>query len=294
MTYTTIAIIYNPNSTGPSRDMAKDFAKKLRARMPQQKVELIATTHAGHAEELVYSIAKTSKNPLIISSSGDGGYNEVVNGAMKAQQDGYTVMTSLLPAGNANDHFRNVNKRDLVELVVQGEVKKIDLLKLVSTSGKKKIERYAHSYIGIGLTSKIGNELNKTKLNIFNEVWLVARALITVRPVRLKIGNKIKRYESVVFSNVDEMSKYMKISQSSPINDGKFEVSIFKRRHKLKLILLLLKASVIGLKENTRTAKYTLETVGRTLVQMDGEVRTLDAGVNVCVTAEKQILHCII
>lgn len=41
-------------------------------------------------------------------------------------------------------------------------------------------------------------------------------------------------------------------------------------------------------------AKHTLETVGKTLVQMDGEVMMLDAGVKVCVTAEKQILHCII
>ena len=294
MTYSTVAIIYNPNSTGPSKDMAKEFAKNLRARLPKQKIELIATKHAGHAEELAYSIAKKSKNPLVISSSGDGGYNELINGAMKAQHDGYTITTSLLPAGNANDHFRNLNTDDLVDLVARDKTRKIDLLKLKSTAEGKPIERYAHSYIGIGLTPKVGKELNKSELNLFTEVWLVTRALLTVRPVRLKLGNKVRRYESVIFSNVDQMSKYMKISQPSKVNDGTFEVTIFRRSQKLKLILLLLKASVIGVKENTSTSKYSLETVGKTLIQADGEIVTVDGGVKVEVTAEKRILRCII
>lgn len=294
MTYTTVAIIYNPKSTGPSKTMAKEFAEKLHERLPKQKIELIATKHAGHAEELAYEIAKKSKNPLIISSSGDGGYNEVVNGAMKAQNEGATVTTSLIPAGNANDHFRNLNKHDLVEQVAGNKTKKIDLLKLTSTTDSKKIERYAHSYIGFGLTPKVGNELNKTELNFFTEVWVVAKTMLLARPVRLKLGEKARYYESVIFSNVDEMSKYVKISQPSRINDGKFEVTIFRRSQKLKLILLLLKASVLGLKEDKRAAKYSLETIGKTLVQLDGEVATLDAGVKVVVGAEKQALTCIV
>ena len=85
MTYTTIAIIYNPKSTGQSEELAQEFAADIRQQLPNQKVELIATQHAGHAEELAYELASSSSNPLIISSSGDGGYNEVVNGAIKAQ-----------------------------------------------------------------------------------------------------------------------------------------------------------------------------------------------------------------
>ena len=118
MTFSTIAIIYNPNSTGSSRKLAEEYANILQKRMPAQKIELIGTEHAGHAEELAYSIAKNSKHPLIISSSGDGGYNEVINGAYKAREEGANPITSLLPAGNANDHFRNLSSDDLVEHIV--------------------------------------------------------------------------------------------------------------------------------------------------------------------------------
>lgn len=294
MTYTSIAVIYNPKSTGPSKTMAKEFADNLHERLPKQKIELIATKHAGHGEELAYEIAKKSKNPLIISSSGDGGYNELVNGAMKAQNEGYTVTTGLLPAGNANDHFRNLNKQDMVDLVARNKTRQIDLLKVKSTTDGKPIERYAHSYVGIGLTPKVGKELNKTDLNLFTEVWLVARSLITIRPVRLKIGKKAHTYESVIFSNVDEMSKYMKISQPSRVDDGKFEVTIFTRRLKLKLILLLLKASIVGVKQDKRVARFSLETIGKTLVQTDGEIITIDASSKLVVTAEKQVLRCVI
>ncbi|MBC7942921.1 acylglycerol kinase family protein, partial [Candidatus Saccharibacteria bacterium] len=162
MKYTTVAVIYNPNSTGPSETLAKIFETNLRLKLPKQKIELIATEHAGHGEELAYLIAKSSKNPLIISSSGDGGYHEVINGVMKAQNEGFQSITGLLPAGNANDHYNNLHNEDIIDLIIKNKTKKIDLLKIVSTSKGKSIERYAHSYIGFGLTPSVGKELNKT------------------------------------------------------------------------------------------------------------------------------------
>ena len=294
MTYTIIAVIYNPNSTGSSKSMAEVFVNDVRARMPKQNIELIATEYAGHAGELAYEIAKKHDNALIISSSGDGGYNEVVNGAIKAQKECRTVTTGILPAGNANDHHRNLSDGNIVDMIADGKTKTIDLLKISGMSNGKAIERYAHSYIGIGFTPKIAKVLNKNKLNIFNEVWLVARMLIIVKPIRLKLGKKVRHYESVIFSNVDSMSKYLTISSPSPVTDGKFEVTIFKRRDKLKFILTLLKASFGGVKEDKRVSEYAFETVDKTLVQMDGEVLTLDAGISVETTIEKQVLRCVV
>ena len=294
MSYSIIAIIYNPVSTGSSEDLARSFKDALQKRMPKQPIELIATKHAHHAEQLAYEIAMKSKHPLIISSSGDGGYNEIVNGVMKAQNEGRTVTTSVLPAGNANDHYRNLNKESLIDLIVEGKSRKIDLLKLTSTAHAKPIERYAHSYIGFGLTPKVGAELNKTKLTFFREAILVVRALLTVRSVPLKIGTRIRRYESIVCSNVDQMSKYLKISQPSRMDDGRFEVTIFTRRHKLRLVVLLIRASLLGVKGDARVASFSLETITPTLVQADGEVLKLDAGVSVEIVAENQILTTVI
>jgi len=294
MTYTTIAVIYNPNSTGSSKTLAQAFATALHEKIPKQKVELIATKHAGHAEELAYTLAKQSKHPLIVSSSGDGGYNEVINGALKAQAEGHTPTTGLLPAGNANDHFTNLNKRDLVDMIVKDVSRNIDVLKFAYTQKGKVVERYAHSYIGFGLTPIVGNELNKNKLNLFNEVWIVARAILSVKSVRLQIDKKAHRYDSVIFSNVDKMSKYMKISQPSGITDGKFEVTIFRKRNKLRLVAMLLKASFVGLKENAKVSTYKVHTINKTILQADGEIITVDANTTVTITAEKQLLNCVI
>ena len=294
MTYTTIAIIYNPKSTGQSEELAQEFAADIRQQLPNQKVELIATQHAGHAEELAYELASSSSNPLIISSSGDGGYNEVVNGAMKAQNEGATPTTGLLPAGNANDHHRNLHESELVDQIVHEQSTAIDLLKITCQSEGKTVERYAHSYIGFGLTPTVGKALNKVELNRFTETLVVVRSLLTTKPVRLKIDAKVRSYESVIFSNVDEMSKYLKISQPSSVTDGKFEVTIFRRRTTLRLLATLLKATVQGVKENKQIAKFSLTTVKKTLVQADGEIMTLDANSEVVITAEAQVLRCVV
>ncbi|MDB5162657.1 MAG: diacylglycerol kinase catalytic region [Candidatus Saccharibacteria bacterium] len=294
MNYTTVAIIYNPNSTGSSKTLAEEFQKNLLKKLPNQKVELIATEYAGHAEKLAYKIAKASKKPLIFSSSGDGGYNEVVNGIMKAQNKGYKPTAGLLPAGNANDHYHNVHTKNVINLIVAGETKQIDLLRISYRSKLMKTHRYAHSYIGFGISSMVSEELNKTKLNRFKETWLVARTLFTHSPVKLKIGSEPKKYDSVIVSNVDRMSKYLTVSRPSRMDDGLFEVTISTHENKLKLIGLILRASLIKLKEDKQTDKFSFDTVDKTLAQTDGELLTINAKTHVDITIEKQVLNCLV
>lgn len=294
MKYSTIAVIYNPNSTGSSEALARDFKAQVQAQMPGQKVRLMQTKRPGHGEELSYKLAIAEKNALIISSSGDGGYNDVINGVMKAKRKGYNATTGVLPAGNANDHYVNLHSTSLVEQISKGVSKRIDLLKITGVSDGKKFEQYAHSYIGVGLTPFVANELNKNKLNRINEFFIVAKALMKIKPVYLKIGKKARYYESIVFSNVDIMSKYLKISQASSMEDGKFEVTVFKRRNKVRLILLLLRASIVGVVEDKQVRTFSFKTLQKTLLQADGEIISLDAKTKVRIGIERQVLTCIV
>lgn len=294
MRFSTIAIIFNPNSTGSSEVLAKEYADRIRDRLPKQKVVVIPTEFAGHGQTLAYDIAVKEKDPLIISSSGDGGYHDVINGVMKAVNEGHTATTSLLPAGNANDHHRTVHSGDLVDLIEQHAIRSIDLLKISGTSEGKPIHRYAHSYIGFGISPSIGVELNKTRLNVFNEIGIVLRALFTIRPVRLIIDERTHSYDSIIFSNVESMSKVLKLSQTSTIDDGKFEVSIFRKRNKFELIGLLLRASLVGIKEDATVDAFTLTTVNQTPIQADGEIVILDKQTSATITAEPKALSCIL
>lgn len=294
MNYSAISIIYNPQSTGSSETLARAMQRDILAKTPKQKVSLSPTSYARHAEELAYSLAKKSHRPLIISSSGDGGYHEVVNGIMKAQREGYQAVAGLLPAGNANDHYRNLHTEDFVELIARGKERTVDLLKFEGVSEGQPVQRYGHSYIGFGMTPFVGKHLNKNKLNIFNEVWIVTRALFDLRPVRLNLGKKSRYYDSVIISNVASMSKYLKIAKPSRVDDGKFEVTIFRRRSKLKFIALLLRASFSGVPEDMQVKDFSLKVVKKTLVQIDGEILTLDADSQVKISIEKRILPCIV
>lgn len=294
MEYPLIAVIYNPNSTGSSKDLASNFAKRLQDRLPNQSIELLATKHAGHGEELAYELAKKHSNPLIISSSGDGGYHDVINGLMKAQKEGARPIAGLLPAGNANDHHRNVTRGDLVKTIATKKPKRIDLLTLNGITDGKPFSRYGHSYIGFGLTPHVGEELNKTKLTFFTQAWVVIKALFAVRAVEMIVDGTPRYYDSIIASNIDTMSKYLKISQPSRLTDGKFEVTVFTKRHKLKLIALLIRTSFVGTKEDFKTKRFTMRTVNKTLVQVDGEVFTLDADTKVKLGIKKKTLRCIV
>lgn len=294
MDYTTVAIIYNPNSTGSSKAMAEDFKINIQRRIPEQKVKLVATKYAGHGEKLAYKIAKQSKKPLIFSSSGDGGYNEVVNGAMKAQNEGFKPTTGLLPAGNANDHYHGLHTENSIDLIITKRPKRIDLLRISYVSNKKNVQRYAHSYIGFGISSMVSKELNKTKLNKFKETWLVIRTLLTISPVTLTVDNKIGKYDSIIASNTDKMSKYLNVSRPSRMDDGLFEVTISRHENKFKLVALILRASLIKLKEDKQTTTFSLDTIEQTVAQTDGEILTIDANTRVDISIEKQILNCIV
>lgn len=291
--YSSITIIYNPISTGPGHALAKALRTSLHQKQPKLAVKIIPTKYAGHAEKLAYKLAIASPHPLIISASGDGGYNEVINGLMKARSQGAKPVAGLLPAGNANDHFRHVHQADVADSILNKREICIDLLKLTGIYRKQSFERYAHSYIGIGLTPKAGKELNKTKLNRLNELWIVLRVFIKLRPVKVIVNGKPRSYDSLVFSNIKGMSKVLTLAQESKIDDGMFEVTPFHRRGKLKLIVKLFKATTTGLSATEQTNKFSFDTLKPTLVQIDGEIATIDGRSTATILLDRKALDCV-
>ncbi len=292
--FSSISIIFNPNSTGDGNTMAKDLKIDLRKRLPGQNVRLVPTRHAGHAKELSYKLSKASQRPLIISASGDGGYHEVVNGIVQANKEGSHGVAGLLPAGNANDHFHDVHNIDIGEAISKNKTKKIDLLELDTMVGGEQFKRYAHSYIGFGLTPKVGRELNKVELNRFNELIIAAKALFVLKPVKIMVNGKRRSYHSLVFSNVSIMSKVLNLSPTASNTDGLFELTIFKRSHKIKLLLTLLRASTTGLVDAQSLREFHFRSKKQISVQLDGEIFTIDADSRVNIKTSPRILECIV
>jgi diacylglycerol kinase (ATP) len=291
--YSIIAIIYNPNSTGDSRGKATTLARELRTALPKLKVRLQATKRVGHGEFIAYRTALLARHALIISVSGDGGYNEVINGAMRAQQLRKRVTVGLVPAGNANDHYASVHRGNIVDRIVASDEDRIDILRLTTTNGRR-VTRYGHSYIGIGLTPQAGEKLNQKTLNLWQEIKIVTSVLLHPKSVKVLIDGEVMHYDSLVFSNVGRMSKVIRMPRYGSSSDGVFEVSHVYNRNKIKLMHQLAQATLFGLETEMRREPFSFETLRPLSIQIDGEITRVGAGADVVITLLPSALPTIV
>jgi diacylglycerol kinase family enzyme len=287
-TYSSIFIIFNPNSTGDSESMAKELEAKLQKALSKTKITRIATKRAGHAQELARDIAAKEKAPLIISSSGDGGYNEVVNGVMESKNS--RAICAVLAAGNANDHGRTMQDKPLHQQIIRHKVTEIDLIKV--TAGKA--TRYAHSYVGLGLTPVVATELNRHSLNAVKETWLAVSTFFAYRPFKIRHENKIVRLDSLLFANINQMAKVLTLAEENRPDDGKFEIILFPAGRKWGLIKRLSKAAITKLETTNRASKFTFTVIKKMPMQLDGEVMVLQADDEVIIKSAHKALKTIV
>jgi hypothetical protein len=197
--------IFNPHSTGDAPALAEELRADLAERLPDLPVRLEPTQYAGHARVLAGEAAATGR-PLVVSVSGDGGYNEVVDGVVKAGND--HAVCAVKAAGNANDHRRATRERPLVEAIVAGEVRRIDLLRLTIGGGRRPraVRPLLHRH---GSDPVVAIDLEKGGKGSFREILSVVRTFAAFRPftIRLEDGRR-RSFDSLLFANIAEMAKY--------------------------------------------------------------------------------------
>jgi diacylglycerol kinase family enzyme len=276
-----IVIIFNPHSTGNAPLSAEELRDTLAQRLPGVPLELSPTQHAGHARDLARAAAVPGR-PLVVSVSGDGGYNEVVNGVMDAGND--RAVCAVRAAGNANDHRRTTRERPLADAIVAGDIRRIDLLRLTVGTGPDARTRYAHSYIGVGLTPVVAVDLEKGGKGSWREIVSVVRSFSRFRPfpIRLEDGHR-RRIDSLVFANIAEMAKYATLSEAGAPDDGRFEVITQQRTGKLRVLATAIRAATRGLGAQPSVTHYAFTTLAPMPLQLDGELLELEADTRVAV-----------
>lgn len=286
-----VAIIFNPNSTGDSEKNARELASTVR-KDKRYKVDVMPTHHAGHAQELARDYALKHTDSIVMSSSGDGGYNEVVNGLMEAIEQGANPIAAVIPSGNANDHDRAVRDNTLTEAVLRCQPRPMDLLEVASTAadGTRSV-RFAHSYIGLGLTPAVAVELNKHNLNALREMMVLARSFAAFEPLTITLNGRDRLIDSLIISNIGGMAKVLKLAQRSAFDDGLFEVNVFPHGHKARLILKLLRGATFGLHASKRTNAYDFAVTKAIPIQLDGEIVKLAKNTKVHVACRKHAIR---
>ena len=295
--FSEISILYNPNSTGNAEQQARDLQTLLLRSLPDTQLQLLPTKYAGHAEELAYQAAKKAQvgsTPLIVSASGDGGYSEVINGALRAQAEGAQPVCAVLASGNANDHARTMQHLPLDQLIVQADIKQLDVLQVSMTDSSGTVTSYAHSYIGLGLTPTVAVELNKHSLNSIRESLIVVRTFWNLRPLKVEVQNKILRVDSLICSIIPEMAKIITLSNVASARDGKFELTVLLHSTKRQLFLRLLQGVVFHMDAPSQAKDYNCRLVQAAPIQLDGEVKQLTAGTDLSISLCPGLLRTLV
>jgi diacylglycerol kinase family enzyme len=276
--FDSVELIFNPNSTGNARERAEELHRELGERVPGLPVQLRPTEYAGHGREIARDAARTGR-PLVVSVSGDGGYNDVVNGLMDAGVD--TAYAAVSAAGNANDHRRVTRERPLADAIVAGDVSRLDLLRMTVDDGHD--PRYAHSYIGLGITPTVALELEAGGKGSIREVISTIRTFSRFRPFQIETDSGTESFDSVIFANIREMAKFAVLSEEGRPDDGRFEVIVLRHTAKWRVLATAVRAAMFGLGPQPTAREYRFRTIDPMPVQVDGEVAELERGVAVTV-----------
>jgi diacylglycerol kinase family enzyme len=287
--FDAVEIVFNPNSTGDAQERAEELAEQLAERAPELPVQLRPTERAGHGREIARDAARAGR-PLVVSVSGDGGYNDVVNGLMDAGAD--SAYAAVLAAGNANDHRRVTRERPLADAILDGDVSKLDLLRMSVDDGRE--PRYAHSYIGLGITPTVALELEKGGKGSIREVISTIRTFSRFRPFQIETDSGTETFDSVIFANIREMAKFAVLSEEGRPDDGRFEVVVLRHTAKWRVLVTAVRAAIRGLGPQPTAREYRFRTVDPMPVQVDGEVSEFERGVAVTVEIVPGALHTVL
>ncbi|AUZ33800.1 diacylglycerol kinase [Arthrobacter sp. PGP41] len=285
-----VVLIFNPTRAGMAARI-DSLQEELAANLPDLPVDLLPTEFAGHARDLARSAAE-SGTPLIVSVSGDGGYNEVVNGVMDVSAS--RAVCTVLPAGNANDHHRSMPVRPLTEAIREGRVRRIDLLRVTFRGMHREQVRYAHSYVGFGLTPLMAIGIEKGGKGKVLELISVARTLSGLRPFELvRADGATAKFDSLILANISRMAKYGTVSEADHPDDGRFEVVTLPHAGLMRMALMTLRAVTLGLGHQPSVSSYAFTTRDAVPCQIDGEVVYVQAGTHVLVESAKGALPTI-
>ncbi len=286
-----VLIVFNPHSTGDAPRLAQELADQLAERAPELAVELVPTEHAGHAREIARDAAHEG-TPLLVSVSGDGGYNEVVDGV--ASVAGATAVCTVVPAGNANDHDRAVNERPALERIVDRTERRLDLLRMTTTHDGGQQVRHAHSYVGAGLTPVVAAELEQGGKGSLRELVTTVRSFWDFTPLPLEIDGRPVPVANLLLANVDQMAKVATLAEDGAPDDGRFEVVLRVHRSRWRTLATAVRAATRGLGREPSVRHYAFTVLEAMPLQLDGEVVELEAGTAVEVVLVRGALRTLV
>ena len=263
-----IAVILNPAARGQR-------AERLQARVEAltRGATLYCTTLAGEAETLARE-AVAEGFTSIVAAGGDGTVNEVVNGIA-----GTEATLGLLPLGTMNVYAAELglpaNDLDACwRIITEGHTRHVDL----PSANEKHFVQLA----GVGFDAQAIKETSRALKRSFGPLsYIVSAAQIAARPPpRLRIESEHAVTEEGSFVLVGNGRLYggpFPFFKQAVIDDGLFDVLIFKRLNYLEIIRymqdVLFSSQITSPEvEYFQTTALRVTSEGDVPVEIDGEL----------------------
>ena len=240
-------IIVNPIS---GRGLGEKSVARIEAFCQQRGLDyhLARTERPWHAAELADQAAR-EKWDVVVCASGDGTFNEALNGLMQARAAGFNhTALGILSIGTGNDFAGGVgiptNLEDSLETLAQGHRRKVDIGKV--SGGDFPDGRYFGNGIGIGFDAAVGFAALQLRFLRGLPAYLVG-AIQTVffyyTPPRLKIelDDEIIEQDSLMVSvmNGQRMGGGFRMAPNGDPHDGLFDLCIAETAGKLRMFGLI-------------------------------------------------------
>ena len=243
------------------------------------ELEIINTTHPGHAKELAQSLDFNGFNG-ICPIGGDGTMHEIINGMM-LRQDKSKIPIGLITGGTGNSFMHDLEMLDPIDAaraVVGGKKQSIDIVDL-SVGGK---QIYIFNIIGWGLVTDAGIKAEYIRWLGHNRYTVSAAFEVLCkkrRPARLILDDKIydDNFLFIIACNTKHTGKGMKMAPKSELDDGLLDVIVVKDASRLELFNLLPKVFdgthiTHPRLEYFQVRKFGIESENKDPLNIDGEI----------------------
>lgn len=240
-----------------------------------QYIEAYSTNTKKSIDSVLSSINDKEYKKVLVAG-GDGTINKVVNGLMKFKID---LPMGILPVGTSNDYskcFRLPKKlEDIVEVLLADEYTYSDVGLLNN-----------QHFINVASFGRIIDVSHKTKTEFKNSMGMLAyyinglSELPKLKPISVRINSEEINYDGeilfMLIMNGRSAGGFKRIAPCASINDGLFEVIIFKKCPAYELIFLFM--SVISGEHlnnsniiHFKTNKLIIDSESDITTDLDGE-----------------------
>jgi diacylglycerol kinase (ATP) len=292
-------VIVNPVSRGGK---AQEEGIWLLNRLKKAGVEyeFLFTERAGHAEEMVVKWAEDFD--VVVSVSGDGTTNEIINGIMKVPSA--ELKLAMFPAGTADDFACNMgydrkDKEQALRAILGDSCRTIDLIRYD--------DRYAAVTWGLGVDSEIADGAYKWK-----RFRIPAYFYSGLRKCFFEERKKYHvrfDYEGQIFEgnvlisilcNAPVFGRYIRINPNARMNDGLLDLTLGREMPNVYGLVLFGCACLGGRHGFSSLVSYhqvremRVECKSDTYAQIDGEVFKFDAGKVINLSTVPQALKVLV